>query len=162
MIESRPRPREELGGTGVRKVPIFTATTSGSAFLRFKKPQSEFLSRVLRDKLKQKVNRMDNISKIEDLLEWAKGEEMWDRMVERETGVEVGEGSWSRDLLYARQTIWNAMNTTQRRDREMARKFLEISEQEKALWEKERALRKHEKNMERKERRQREAEHKKS
>ncbi|RFU36311.1 hypothetical protein B7463_g43, partial [Scytalidium lignicola] len=154
VIESRPRPKEQLGGTGRRKVPIFAATTSGSAFLRFKKPQSEYLNRVLRDKLHQKLNRMDGINRIEEGLEWARTEDAWENIVKDETGVDVGNGGWLRDMAQSRYRIWNLMNATQGRDKEMAQRFLEIAEEEKALWKEERALRKHEKNIARKLKRQ--------
>src|ERR1700709_1700282 len=51
VLDIRPLPREKL--TAKRRVPILTHA-SGVPFLRFKKPQSPFLSRVLRNKLEQK------------------------------------------------------------------------------------------------------------
>ncbi|KAH8808593.1 hypothetical protein F5884DRAFT_377246 [Xylogone sp. PMI_703] len=148
ILESRPRPREEFADPERRRPAIFTTTTSGFAFLRFKKPQSEYLSRVLRDKLKQKINRTDAIQRIEEDLEWARAEEIWEDMVRAETGERIGDGGgWSRDLAQARHRIWTLMNARQAKDKEMASKFLEIAEKEKVLYDQERALRKHEKNM---------------
>ncbi len=62
LLESLPRPLSALSG-GRRRVPIM-ANTSIAPFLRIKKPQPPFLSRVLRYKVTQRQRQNDNLDEL--------------------------------------------------------------------------------------------------
>ncbi|KAH6678679.1 hypothetical protein B0J14DRAFT_697650, partial [Halenospora varia] len=61
IIDIRPLPQSALGGKGRRLIPKFVTTGSsqndGIAFIRFKRPQSAYLSRVVRQKMEAKERR---------------------------------------------------------------------------------------------------------
>ncbi|KAI1423125.1 hypothetical protein F5Y12DRAFT_556282 [Xylaria sp. FL1777] len=56
----RPRPQSELGGTGRRKIPHMDLA-GDLPFLRLTKPQPAVLSRVIRQKLKRRMERTESV-----------------------------------------------------------------------------------------------------
>jgi hypothetical protein len=149
VLESRPRPFSEL--TGRRHVPILT-NASYLPYLRFKKPQSPYLSRVLRDKLEQRQKQMDHIDRLEMDLRWAADEDAWDKLVDHRFGRI--EQSWQTELLTAKKELWTRLNVQSKRAKETARRMLSIVDEEKRLYEEERKVRKMEKNRKRQERKE--------
>jgi hypothetical protein len=88
-----------------RRIPILTKATL-VPFLRFKKPQSPFLSRVLRDKIKGKQRRFDRMGKVEEKVMLGDREEEWEGIVEGELGKKMEkreEGDGERDWA----EVWN-------------------------------------------------------
>lgn len=144
-------------------MPILTHST-GFPFLRFKKPQSPFLSRVLRDKMKQKHNRSEKISELEDEEEnFAAWEDKWESAVlaqlEREGGargkwVEEEEwGSsygWRKELRRSKAMIYKQIDDEAVKAKERGLKMMEIMDRERELYNEERSLRRHEKKLEKK------------
>jgi hypothetical protein len=76
--------------TGRRRVPILV-NANWLPFLRFKKPQSPYLTRVLRDKLLQKQRRMNALVGVEDVAEIGEAEAAWERVVRKEVEGELEE-----------------------------------------------------------------------
>lgn len=69
-------------------MPILTAC-NWLPFLLFKKPQSRFLGRVLRDKLAQKVKRWDSMERADDAVEVGEAEGEWEERVARQVREEI-------------------------------------------------------------------------
>ncbi|KAE9377225.1 hypothetical protein N431DRAFT_542608 [Stipitochalara longipes BDJ] len=86
VLETRPLPASQL--TGRRHIPILTSC-NWIPFLRFKKPQSRFLGRVLRDKLAQKVKRWDTMDKADDAMDVGEAEGVWESKVTRQVKKEL-------------------------------------------------------------------------
>jgi hypothetical protein len=84
---------------GIRRVPILV-DAGGFPFIRYKKPQPENVSRMLRQKIVQKQKHWNYTHKLEEqLLPMAEQEDQWDALVERETGNPIeGEGDGSSFL----------------------------------------------------------------
>ncbi|KAI9782058.1 MAG: hypothetical protein M1816_001999 [Peltula sp. TS41687] len=76
--------RPHLQISGRRHVPVL-ANANSFPFLRFKKPQSPFLSRVLRDKIMQKTKRFTLLLELEDAVDEARAEDVWDREIAKTT-----------------------------------------------------------------------------
>ncbi|KAI1801321.1 hypothetical protein F4811DRAFT_464723 [Daldinia bambusicola] len=78
---SRPRPAEELGGSGRRRVPHIDLA-SDTPFLRLKKPQPAYLSHILRNRIKKRVQRLELVQAFH---EWdmpsAELEDEWEKMM---------------------------------------------------------------------------------
>jgi hypothetical protein len=75
LLEQLPRPKSKL--TGRRHVPVLV-NANLFPFLRIKKPQSPFLSRVLNDKIIQRQKRRDNLDAMEGAYALARDEQEWD------------------------------------------------------------------------------------
>ena len=91
-IPHRPRPLSELGGTGRRKAPHIDMG-GDFPFLRIKKPQPEYLSRILTQKGRVRVRRTEAMQMIEEALDDVTAEDDWDRIVEALlAGDEPGSG----------------------------------------------------------------------
>jgi hypothetical protein len=92
VLDIRPLPKEQLSGR--RKVPTLTAA-NWLPFLRFKRPQSRYLGRVLRDKLEQKIRRWGAIEECDAMMEVGESEGVWEGKVARQVRKELalaGEG----------------------------------------------------------------------
>jgi hypothetical protein len=138
---------------------------TGYPFLRFKKPQSPFLSRVLRDKMKQKHNWFEKIKDLDSQLNtFAAWEGKWENHILRELeqesgarkewvkkdGTDWGErDGWSREVRHARDAIWKRLLDNARKAKVKGAKMVEIFDEEKAMWEEERSTRRKEKLAER-------------
>ncbi|PMD48249.1 hypothetical protein L207DRAFT_559943 [Hyaloscypha variabilis F] len=86
VLDIRPLPASQLAGQ--RHVPVLTAA-GWVPFLRFKKPQSRFLGRVLRDKLKQKLRRWEGMVRADDAMEVGEAEGLWEGKVARRVRKEI-------------------------------------------------------------------------
>ena len=157
--------------TGLRRVPIITAS-GGFPFLRFKKPQSQFLSRVLRQKVQRKQKRADYLEKMQMHIEMGREEALWEEVVldelyseggnlesheiRRRLGEDWGnnDGTWMKDTIHARNVMTENALAEQMRAKALGEKMLEIVEKETKLWREERGLRRHEKNVAKRARKQ--------
>lgn len=167
VLESRPRPQEELGGSGLRKVPVFV-NANVNPILRFSKHHSPFLARVLQDK----VTRVDRINRriiaAEKLVNMGRSEDEWDKLVKGLQQEEIGKETWKKNKpketgkLGANrwkepedfEQSWSdaihqeirkdreILNQDHRKKEEMARKMLDIVSQEESLLARERMERK--------------------
>lgn len=159
LLDIRPLPFEKL--SGIRHVPKFVKATATN-FLRIQKPQSPYLSRVLRDKIETKQKRKDSLERIEDLEEIAIAENIWEDIIEdqlekeglsvdewnkRQPGLGWGVGLWEEDLQLAYDFVRNLMTKEAARVVEMSKVQLEIMDKEKELWLEERGQRRHNKKL---------------
>ncbi|MCJ1248368.1 hypothetical protein MMC30_005585 [Trapelia coarctata] len=130
-VLSRPFPSV----TGKRHIPKLV-DTNGLPFLRFKKPQSPFLSRVLRDKIKLRQKRYDRIKLLEEQITLAETEDEWDKLLTRMHGIQddgifsIGWVTVPRDAL---QDIHQKLKADYGKTKELAVKMFEIVEKEEAL-----------------------------
>lgn len=95
-----------------RRIPILTKATL-VPFLRFKKPQSPFLSRVLRDKIRGKQRRFDRMGEVEEKGMLGEREEEWEGIVEAQLGGKIGKrekGGGERDWA----EVWNEGKVVER------------------------------------------------
>lgn len=149
-ILKRPLPFEALGG--IRQVPKLTSSNS-LPFLRFKRPQPDFLSRVFRNKINQRQRRNNNLMKMDEDYKWAANEEQWDRIVANEANkVHKEMSTWRQPLANARAAIEEQLDEEHHKVEKMSRKLLRITNQEEDLRVKEKQERKMAKNKDRQER----------
>jgi hypothetical protein len=144
VLDVRPLPREKL--TGRRQIPILAHAT-GVPFLRFKKPQSPFLSRVLRNKLEQKHRLFQSIKQLDgDQLKLAAWEDGWDECVRQQLERDGGDseawakreaseesGAWTNEVADAREDVWGRIVQWTVNAKAKAQKMMEIVNKEKEL-----------------------------
>ncbi|KAG9230548.1 hypothetical protein BJ875DRAFT_471895 [Amylocarpus encephaloides] len=152
LLHVRPRPEGTL--TARRRVPTMGFVSNGTVgFLMTKKPQSAFLSRVLKQKDTQRRAWLRRSAEYEHNSDMGLLEDRWDEDMGSELDVEgiesKGEGvvvSWGRE--YKRQA--DELNRTRMdeftRTSRTGRRMMEIVWEERELAKKERAKRKHERN----------------
>lgn len=165
LLDIRPLPLKQL--SGLRRVPHLTQT-NGYPFLRTRKPQSAYLSRIFRDKIKQKDKRFRALAIFEREVDDGEDEAIWEDIVMEQLQKEgggnkkwlKGEGAdWGKDddswvaestkaKMKVKQYLWEDVVRT----KELGERMTNIYEAEKQLWRQERAKRKYEKNLARKER----------
>jgi hypothetical protein len=157
VTTDRPLPLEQL--TGRRRLPHL-ASANGLPFLRCKKPQSPFLSRVLRDKANQKQRRIDLLASLEGQLEIAKEESAWEanvraalldnevgngreqmKWLNSQVGKEYTEGGWESVVTHATKQVLSAGLAEADKWLERGKMLAIIEEKERELWQKERAQR---------------------
>ncbi|KAI1006236.1 hypothetical protein K3495_g1986 [Podosphaera aphanis] len=169
VVDVRPLPLEKIS-SGRRHVPSLVLTSGGAAFLRFKKPQSPFLSRVLRDKVAQKQKLLDHQSNLELAEEMGHTENLWENKILEEIersvkgGVEEAgaiewwtEGwgkslgsedqTWETSSIQARKEVERAMFVDRTNAKNLGERLIKIQAEEKRLWELERAERKKSKRL---------------
>ncbi|KAE8453677.1 hypothetical protein EG329_009188 [Mollisiaceae sp. DMI_Dod_QoI] len=94
VVDIRPLPKEKL--TGRRHVPKLVGIHGIYPFLRIKKPQSPFISRIFRTKIKRKQRRYTRIDEMEGLKEMGEWEDIWDKAIEDPGAVDRDGGG--RDI----------------------------------------------------------------
>jgi hypothetical protein len=134
MLDVRPRPLDQLKGQ--RHVPKLVGA-QGWPFLRFKKPQSPFLSRVIRDKTKQKQKRVDALNLIDEQVHWAEQEQAWDGML----GLDRDGQSWERDMVRARSYVRSSLRESEEQARSLTARMLEIVDEETRMANEEQKMR---------------------
>ncbi|KAI9745791.1 MAG: hypothetical protein M1835_002532, partial [Candelina submexicana] len=158
-VLSRPYPSI----SGRRHVPKLV-NANGVPFLRFKKPQSPFLSRIIRDKIKQRTRHFNLMHALEDSVQAAADEDRWDELILEEYGVGDGvglegkgaRGKWVDAVRSGRKFVGAMINEHEMKCREVGRKMQRIVEREEELARRERGERKRVQSRERMERKQRE------
>ncbi|MCJ1399836.1 hypothetical protein MMC11_003039 [Xylographa trunciseda] len=129
LVLSRPF----LSISGKRHIPKLV-NTNGIPHLRFKKPQSPFLSRVIRDKIRQREKRFDQLTKMNGEIAMAQAEDEWDSILKHNCGIEDNpELSWTTVLVSASQQIRGKIHASHLKNTELGRKMYDIVEKEKAL-----------------------------
>lgn len=168
VLDTRPLPLEKL--SGVRHVPTLIYADGGHPFLRFKKPQSPFLARILRQKVKTKQRRFNELEELEETFAVGEHEERWEDNLKRPFGMEEngsmpgssevkswdgkllpegrGEMPWQMVSYRRRGAIFGQMGRDVKKAAEMGQRMMEILEREKELAEKEGRERRHEKKQE--------------
>jgi hypothetical protein len=164
VLDSRPLPLAQLSG-GRRHVPILTYADH-IPFLRFKKPQSPFLARVLRQKLATKQKRLDLIDDLDEQIAIGEHEDKWEENLRRPFGMEEnsdmattsrserdagkereGEVPWLMNSYWSRGQVYKKMGADIEKAQKVGVKMLEVVDREKELWEAERRQRRWEKSQ---------------
>lgn len=158
LVESRPLPLSQIS-SGRRHVPSLVMTSAGIPFLRFKRPQSPYLSRVIGDKVVQKQKKIDLKSQLETAELIANYENEWEdtvlQQIERnvEGGIEDGgsnewwsEGwgkgigvdeGWDISVMQAQKEIDAAIRVERASANAHSEKITKIYFEEKKLWQEE-------------------------
>ena len=119
--------------TGRRRIPIFVSANK-IPFLRFKKPQSPFLSRLINDKIKQRQKLRDRLERTGDLLEVAKAEDAWDRSIAHEHGISHDlESLWVDEIKITEKSTTATLINEKMKNSVLAAKMIEIVDREKEL-----------------------------
>ncbi|KAK3062886.1 hypothetical protein LTS18_003174 [Coniosporium uncinatum] len=150
LLGSRPRPARDVKGR--RHIPHMV-NANGVPFLRFKRPQPENLTRLLRSKMESKFKRVEREQELEGYwVPLAEGEDGWDEVLKRCCGPlpatrwkqGEGEGEAARETKWVdvyKQALWDvrrAVKETERGNRELARKMTDLVGREQVLADKER------------------------
>lgn len=121
-------------------------------FMRFKKPQSPFLSRVLRDKVRQKNKRFFTLAELEYALDDARSEDDWDVIVSQArrgyrstrsqgrvgfTKLPTAEPAWKEAVEGAMRYLQWQLKVADEKRTALSQKMYEIIEKEKELAKKE-------------------------
>ena len=105
--------------------------------LRFKKPQSPFLSRIIRDHQTQRERRFDLLYALEHQLVLARSEDEWDRILLRECSIptvtRAKEKTWAIAVEQAHSDVSSKLYDKQEKNLDIARRMFAIIEEEKAL-----------------------------
>lgn len=135
---------------GRRRVPHLV-NGNGFPFLRFKKPQSPYLSRLIRDNLHASVKRINRVEQLRALIELGNHEDKWDECLGLTSGLVRGERdfSWALEAKRGLSKLLNLHERIKKRRADMGQKMHEIAEKEQVLANKEKANRRSEKNRER-------------
>ncbi|KAF1981099.1 hypothetical protein K402DRAFT_343134, partial [Aulographum hederae CBS 113979] len=136
------RPRQTVPGR--RRIPYLTSA-HGFPFLRFKKPQPESVSRVLRNKIAQRIRSVEHRDALRDYyIPLAEHEDAWDSLVEQELGRRSKHSNsltWAEGYVELDAILHNEFVARATKSRELAEKMWEIVEKERELAEKESAER---------------------
>ncbi|KAK4695390.1 hypothetical protein P7C71_g2350, partial [Lecanoromycetidae sp. Uapishka_2] len=130
------RPFQNLSGR--RHVPVLV-NANRVPILRLKKPQSPFLSRVIRDQVNTREARILLGNKLAGEIPIARGEDTWDHIVARTFGLDkdTGEEPWTQAIECALHELHEKQDAAIRKRKATAERMHQIVEQEKALAEKE-------------------------
>ncbi|KAL2043642.1 hypothetical protein N7G274_003949 [Stereocaulon virgatum] len=142
--------------SGRRHVPKLV-NANRVPFLRFKKPQSPFLSRIIRDTIKTREARYLLAARLQDLLAHANDEDLWDWTLAEYAGISRSdsEQAWSSEIHQALAELASLQAKARNKRVSMATQMQAIVEKEKALAMEDRARKWREKYMARMARRAR-------
>ena len=126
------RPFKETSGR--RHVPKLI-NANKVPILRFKKPQSPFLSRMIRDIIETRQKRVDLQNKLKDQVQWARGEDVWDDVLRKSFGLEQdqSEEPWSHQPKLSHDQVQARHMAAANKQVKIAAKMHAIVEKEKAL-----------------------------
>ena len=138
--------RPFLNISGPRHIPRLVSA-NGIPFLRIKKPQPDYLTRVLRNKIKQREKRLLTIQRLTETVSLAEEENRWDDLVvalaategveEHAEPIASTRSSWTAAIETSIAELASRHSRFQRKNRQIATKMTEIIDQEKRLAEKE-------------------------
>ena len=143
-VFSRPKPLAALSGR--RHVPRLISA-SGVPFLKFKKKQPRYLSRIIRAHLTVKQKRYDRIGEFEYLEDIAKLEDAWDATVEGRLKTDSDDkdvtnaSSWTTEVASAVDGQNQLLKRQGMQHQTMAKRMFEIVKQERELKEAEKQMR---------------------
>ncbi|MCJ1425300.1 E2 ubiquitin-conjugating protein mms2 [Sticta canariensis] len=144
LVFSRPFPNL----SGRRHVPKFRAA-NGVPFLLFKKPQSRYLARIIRDQIKTREKRGLLRNELESQILLGREEDLWDRIMESTLGIQCkypeDEGSWGKESSIAANELKGKVHRQEDRVMMIASKMQGIVKEEQTLADVEKCNRKNEK-----------------
>jgi len=132
------------------------ADANGLPFLRFKKPQSVYLTRVFTDNVKRRQKWVSHMANLRDRAELGKDEDQWSKLVDSD--LDKDGGSWAAEIHKSVKQYERMEKAHQVKIMETSKRMLSIVDQEKALAEQERKHRKMEKNRAKRERKKQKSE----
>ena len=126
------RPFKETSGP--RHVPKLI-NANKVPILQFKKPQSPFLSRMIRDIIETRQKRVDLQHRLKEQVQWARGEDAWDFALRKSTGLEqdLSEERWSYQPQLSHDQVQARHSAAANKQVKIAAKMHEIVEKERAL-----------------------------
>ena len=127
-VLDRPYPKI----SGRRHVPKLV-NANRVPFLRFKKPQSEFVSRVIRDTVKTRERRIAHTEELNEQKAIAQAEDRWDSLLFNEFRLKDEEMSWSHEIQTALGEIQNLQTKAMVRRIDISARMHEIVKQEREL-----------------------------
>ncbi|KAL8802424.1 MAG: hypothetical protein Q9182_003847, partial [Xanthomendoza sp. 2 TL-2023] len=114
-------------------------------FLRFKKPQSPFLSHMIRKKTDERNKRIMRMQQFDEILPFAKEEDEWDRILEHMHGLSSSNNKDETQWVTATQEAVARVNRAHRNNtvkrHKMAVRMFKIVQEEEQLAEQERLMR---------------------
>ena len=137
--------------SGKRHVPKLV-NANRVPILRFKKPQSPFLSRIIRDTVKTREARLSLCVKLHDLLRYAHDEDEWDRILSKQVKIRQKnpEEHWSSETQRALNDVVSLQTAAGNKRVAIAAQMQAIIEKEKELAMEEKSRIQNEKYMVRK------------
>jgi len=148
---SRPRPLPQLSGR--RHIPVLF-NANHIPILRIKKPQPENLSGFIKNRVTQRQRRHDRRHWLTEQIEFAQYEDLWDDIVERETGVGDVNGdedgpTWAEEFEISKMEVDLLIKQEGWKNAAMAKRMQEVVDREKEFYDKERTERREAKRVER-------------
>jgi hypothetical protein len=152
---SRPHPLAQLSGK--RQIPVLF-NANHIPILRMKKPQPENLSGFIKHRIKQRQRRHDRRHWLVEQIEFAQYEDLWDDIVERETGLGdhsrgQDEPTWAEEFEISKAEVDQAIWGEGKKNADMAARMQGVVDRERKVFEKEKRERKEAKRVERAENR---------
>ncbi len=145
------RPYHDLSGR--RQVPKLV-NANRVPFLRVKKPQSPYVSRIIRNTVKTREKRIALSARLAEQIPIAQTEDKWDDIIFKVFGLEEVTGSaWSHELHQAIHENQNLQTSAIQKRADLSARMHSIVEQEKMLAAEEEQLMKKEKYQRIKDRR---------
>jgi hypothetical protein len=142
LLDVVPRPLTEIS-SGRRNVPRMAFTAHGRmSFLRYSKPQSPYLSRVLRQKDDARVKRFDDTERLGVEVEEGRQEDEWNSNLSRELGLDADKG-WANVAQGVRQSLLRVDASEASKSNRLALRMMDIAEKEQELADIERKQRRH-------------------
>jgi hypothetical protein len=150
---SRPHPPRSLSGK--RHVPVLFSA-SKIPVLRIKKPQPENLSGFIKHRIKQRQRRHDRRHWLEEQVEFAQYEDLWDEILEEQVGAEAGVGArreslreptWAAEFQIAKNEVELKLKEELKKNAAMAVRMQEVVDREREFLEREMAARKQGKRL---------------
>ncbi|EON61480.1 hypothetical protein W97_00695 [Coniosporium apollinis CBS 100218] len=144
-LDVRPR----LTVSGIRRIPKLV-NAGGVPILRFKKPQPPGLSRLIKDKIKQRQDMFDRINAMQDIwIPLAEAEDTWDTIVKerfgvtdtRSQGLDSEEPGWSDVMRETVEQSFEWYDAQKEKVRKTAIRMQDIIDQETELARQEKAVR---------------------
>lgn len=122
-----------------RRVPTLV-NANHVPFLRLKKPQSPFLSYIIRKKNVEREKRIDSIQALEDQLALAEDEDQWDRILleHHQISGEGNEVPWTSAVREALTNVKRVHHTNAIKRMRTAQRMFDILQEQKRLADQER------------------------
>ncbi|KAL9001598.1 MAG: hypothetical protein Q9188_005444 [Gyalolechia gomerana] len=122
----------------LRRVPTLV-NASHIPFLRFKKPQSPFLSYLIRKKNEEREKRVDKLQALEKSLIFAEDEDQWDTILREHHRISGDKGvSWASAVRVSHMSVKQVHQANTLKRLRMAQRMFNILQEQKKLAERER------------------------
>lgn len=137
--------------SGRRSVPHLI-NAGGTTFLRYKKPQPEIMTQMIRHNILANDRRWTRTYALRQLVTFGELEDAWDQLLERNCGLKrrkYRSTSWATESAKAEEDIHTFVKRHAKREAEMSSKMRKIRDEEHALAVKEKAARASERERQR-------------